>query len=38
MENELTQTCGVAAVSQSAGLTQSVSDAQVVPHTVPLHS
>jgi hypothetical protein len=35
--NELTHTCGLAAVSQSAGATQSVSAAHVVPHTVPLH-
>jgi hypothetical protein len=36
--NELTQTCGDAAVSHNAGATQSVSDAHVVPHTVLLHS
>ena len=38
LPNPLTHTCGDAAVSQSAGDTQSVSDAHVVPHTVPLHS
>jgi hypothetical protein len=35
--NELTHVCGVTAVSHSAGDTQSVSAAHVVPHVVPLH-